>query len=92
MEDLKELADKNAYKKAIQQITQELEEEFQELRVEADKLLTGKKPKTPVEIQTDSSAGSTASILNDDEDDDGNFFEDIINDNDILGNAGHAKG
>ena len=74
-EDLKELADKNAYKKAIQQITQELEEEFQELRVEADKLFTGKKSKTPMEIQTDYE----------------NFFDDTIDDNDILGNAGHAK-
>jgi len=89
MEDLKELADKNAYKKAIQQITQELEEEFQELRVEADKLFTGKKFKIPVEIQTDSFAGSAANILEDDDDE--NLFDDIIDDNDILGSAGHAK-
>ena len=88
MEDLKELADKNAYKKAIQQITQELEEEFQELRIEADKLFTGKKSKTPVEFQTNSFVGSIANII---EDDDENLFDDTIDDNDILGNAGHAK-
>jgi 1-acyl-sn-glycerol-3-phosphate acyltransferase len=90
MEDLKVLADKNSYKKAVQQITLELEEEFQELRVEADKLFAGKKSKTPVEVQTDSFAGSNANIL-DDEDDDEDFFDNTIDDNDILGNAGHAK-
>ncbi|MCG2788998.1 MAG: hypothetical protein L6405_03480, partial [Actinomycetia bacterium] len=77
----------------IQRITQELEDEFQELRVEADKLFTSKKSKTPVEIQTDSFVGSTANIFEDDEyeDEDENFFDDTIDDNDILGNAGHAK-
>jgi len=70
MEDLKELADKNAYKKAIQLITLELEEEFQELRLEADELFPDKKLKSPVninpsKIQNDSSTGSTANILED---------------------------
>jgi len=90
MDDLKEMADKNAYKKAIRQITQELEEEFQELRIEADKLFAGKKSKSPGEIQTDSFIGSIANILEADEDDE-NLLDDSIDDNDILGNAGHAK-
>lgn len=53
MEDLKELADKDTYKKAIQRITQELEEEFEELRVEADKMFTDRKNRPPGEICTD---------------------------------------
>jgi len=80
MEDLKELADKNAYKKAILKITQELEEEFEELRVEADKLFTGKKSKIPAEARSDSFTDSIADTFIEDEDD-----------NDVLGNAGHAK-
>lgn len=92
MEDLKELADKNAYKKAIQRITQELEEEFQELREEADKLFSGKKPKTAMQIQNDNSADSGENTFEEDEYNNENLFGDTIDDNDILGNAGHAKG
>lgn len=89
IKDLKELSDKKAYKKAIQRITQKLEEEFQELRIEADNLLTRKKSKIPVEIPADSFVRSAADIFKDDEYDD--VFDNTIEDNDILGNAGHAK-
>ncbi|MCL4417720.1 MAG: 1-acyl-sn-glycerol-3-phosphate acyltransferase, partial [Actinobacteria bacterium] len=84
MKDLKELADKNAYKKAIQRITQELEEEFQELREEADKLFSGKKPKTAMQIQTNNPAGSTEDTFEEDEYNDENLFGDTIDDNDII--------
>jgi 1-acyl-sn-glycerol-3-phosphate acyltransferase len=91
MEDLKELADKNAYKKAIQQITQELEEEFEELRIEADKLFEIKKPKAPVDTQSDTINVSTTNVFDADDDNNDDLFDDTIDDNNILGSAGPAK-
>jgi 1-acyl-sn-glycerol-3-phosphate acyltransferase len=91
IEDLKELADKNSYKKAIQQITLDLEEEFEELRKEADKLFEVKKLKAPVNTQSDSINVSTTNIFEVDDDDNDDLFNDTIDDNDILGSAGPAK-